>query len=107
MVTHIHLDHADGAGDIARPFAAAQVVAHERGARHLADLTRLMASARLVYGDELDLLFGTLVPTPSERIRAVDQTGTVDLVGGRPSKPDSLTDGPLNPSHPSPVNDAP
>jgi hypothetical protein len=61
----------------------------------------------MVYGDEFDLLFGTLVPTPSERIRAVDQTGTVDLGGGRPSKPDSLTDGPLSPSHPSPVNDAP
>ncbi len=41
------------------------------------------------------------------RLRAVDQTGTVDLGGGRPSKPDSLTDDLLNPSHPSPVNDAP
>ena len=56
---------------------------HELGARHLADPSRLMASARRVYGDELDGLFGTLAPTPAERIRAVERTGVVDLGGGR------------------------
>jgi glyoxylase-like metal-dependent hydrolase (beta-lactamase superfamily II) len=83
VVTHIHLDHAGGAGDIARMFPAAQVVVHELGARHLADPTRLMASARMVYGDELDELFGTLAPTPADRITAVGLTGTIDLGGGR------------------------
>src|SRR3984957_13280984 len=83
VVTHIHLDHAGGTGDIAQMFPEAEVVVHELGARHLADPSRLMASARRVYGDELDGLFGALAPTPAERIRAVERTGVVDLGGGR------------------------
>jgi len=58
-------------------------VVHERGARHLADPSRLMASARQVYGDALDALFGELAPTPAERIRTVEERGSVDLGGGR------------------------
>jgi glyoxylase-like metal-dependent hydrolase (beta-lactamase superfamily II) len=83
VVTHIHLDHAGGAGDIAAMYPAAQVVVHQRGARHLADPSRLMASARMVYGNALDRLFGVLAPVPADRITALDETGTVDLGGGR------------------------
>jgi glyoxylase-like metal-dependent hydrolase (beta-lactamase superfamily II) len=83
VVTHIHLDHAGGTGDMAQMFPAAEVVVHELGARHLADPSRLMASARMVYGDELDELFGELAPTPAARIRTVERTGVVDLGGGR------------------------
>jgi len=83
VVTHIHLDHAGGAGDIAAMFPAAQIVVHQRGARHLADPSRLMAGARLVYGRALERLFGVLAPVPAERIVALDDTGTVDLGGGR------------------------
>ena len=83
VVTHIHLDHAGGTGDIAKMFPHAEVVVHERGARHLVDPSRLMNSARMVYGAELDALFGELAPTPPDRIRAVEQTGTIDLGGGR------------------------
>ena len=83
VVTHIHLDHAGGAGDIAAMFPAAQIVVHQLGARHLADPSRLMASARLVYGDALDRLFGVLSPVPADRIVALEDTGTVDLGGGR------------------------
>jgi len=83
VVTHIHLDHAGGVGDIAAMFPGADVVVHERGARHLADPSRLMASARMVYGDDLDDLFGALAPTPADRIRSVARTGVVDLGGGR------------------------
>ena len=82
-VTHIHLDHAGGTGDVAAMFPSAEIVVHELGARHLADPARLMAGARAVYGDELDDLFGTLAPTPADRIRAVERTGVVDLGGGR------------------------
>ncbi len=83
MVTHIHLDHAGGTGNIAEMYPHAEVVVHERGARHLVDPSRLMNSARMVYGDELDELFGELAPTPADRIRAVRETGTIDLGGGR------------------------
>jgi glyoxylase-like metal-dependent hydrolase (beta-lactamase superfamily II) len=83
VVTHIHLDHAGGAGDIAAMFPAARIVVHQRGARHLADPSRLMASARLVYGDALERFFGVLAPVPAERIVALEDTGTVDLGGGR------------------------
>jgi glyoxylase-like metal-dependent hydrolase (beta-lactamase superfamily II) len=83
VVTHIHLDHAGGVGDIAEMFPSAEVVVHELGARHLADPCRLMASARMVYGDELDELFGELAPTPADRIRTVERVGMVDLGGGR------------------------
>jgi glyoxylase-like metal-dependent hydrolase (beta-lactamase superfamily II) len=83
VVTHIHLDHAGGVGDIAARYPGAVVVVHDTGAPHLADPSRLMNSARRVYGDELDALFGELAPTPGERIRAVGDQGSIDLGGGR------------------------
>jgi glyoxylase-like metal-dependent hydrolase (beta-lactamase superfamily II) len=83
VVTHIHLDHAGGVGDIAEMFPAAQVVVHQLGARHLADPSKLMAGARLFYGDALDRLFGVLAPVPADRIVALEDTGTIDLGGGR------------------------
>src|SRR5262250_1434939 len=82
VVTHIHLDHAGGAGDIAAMFPAAEIVVHQRGARHLADPSRLMDSARSAYGPALDALFGELAPTPAERIRAVEERGSIDLAAG-------------------------
>ena len=83
VVTHIHLDHAGGVGDIAAMYPGAEIVVHERGARHLADPSRLMDSARRVYGRALERLFGILTPTPPERIRAVEERGSIDLGGGR------------------------
>ncbi|MFG1700158.1 MBL fold metallo-hydrolase [Nonomuraea sp. NPDC049309] len=83
VVTHIHLDHAGGVGDIARFFPSAQIVVHEKGARHLADPSRLMTSARMVWGDKLDVLFGELSPTEAERIVALGDTGAIDLGNGR------------------------
>ena len=83
VVTHIHLDHAGGAGDIAAMFPAARIVVHQRGALHLADPVRLMAGARQVYGNALERLFGVLAPVPADRIVALEDSGTVDLGGGR------------------------
>ena len=70
-VTHIHLDHAGGVGDVARAFPNATVYVHEKGARHLADPTRLVDSAARVYGPLLDNLYGRLEPTPAERLHVL------------------------------------
>ena len=83
VVTHIHLDHAGGVGDLAAAFPNAEVVVHERGARHLVSPERLVASARRVYGEVMDRVFGDLLPTPVERVRALDDIDSVDLGGGR------------------------
>jgi glyoxylase-like metal-dependent hydrolase (beta-lactamase superfamily II) len=70
-VTHIHLDHAGGVGDVARAFPAATVYVHEKGARHLADPSRLVDSAARVYGPLLDSLYGRIDPTPAERLHVL------------------------------------
>src|ERR1700680_2514567 len=67
-VTHIHLDHAGGVGDVAEAFPGATVYVHEKGARHLIDPARLVDSASRVYGDLLDSLYGRLEPTPGDRL---------------------------------------
>ncbi len=71
-VTHIHLDHAGGVGDVAAAFPEATVYVHERGARHLVDPAKLVNSAAMVYGDLLDSLYGRLTPTPAERVTVLE-----------------------------------
>ncbi|HEV2360867.1 MAG TPA: MBL fold metallo-hydrolase [Acidimicrobiales bacterium] len=83
VVTHIHLDHAGGVGDVARAFPGATVYVHEKGARHLVDPTRLVDSASRVYGPLLDSLYGRLDPTPEERIHVLADGEGIDVGGGR------------------------
>ncbi|HXW32650.1 MAG TPA: MBL fold metallo-hydrolase, partial [Acidimicrobiales bacterium] len=82
-VTHIHLDHAGGVGDVARAFPAATVYVHPKGARHLADPRRLVDSAAQVYGSLLDSLYGRLDPTPAERIHVREDGEELAVGGGR------------------------
>jgi len=83
VVTHIHLDHAGGVGDLVRAFPRARVYVHPAGARHLADPARLVASAARVYGDMLDSLYGRLDPTPVERISILEDGDEIELGSGR------------------------
>lgn len=68
IVTHIHLDHAGGAGLLLQHCPQAKVVVHPKGARHLADPERLIMGARAVYGDRFDELFDPILPVPEDRI---------------------------------------
>ena len=83
LVTHIHLDHAGGVGDVAAAFPSAVVYVHEHGARHLVDPERLIASAAQVYGGLIDSLYGRLAPTPEDRVHVLYDGDTVDLGDGR------------------------
>lgn len=82
LLTHIHLDHAAGAGQLARIAPGAAVHVHTLGAPHLADPSRLLASAARLYGDMMDALWGTMLPVPAERIRT-PADGEAIRVGGR------------------------
>jgi glyoxylase-like metal-dependent hydrolase (beta-lactamase superfamily II) len=82
-VTHIHLDHAGGVGDVVRAFPNATVYVHEKGARHLVDPSRLVRSAARVYGDLLDSLYGRLEPTPAERVHVLEDGETISIDSNR------------------------
>jgi len=83
VVSHIHLDHAGGAGDVAAAFPSATVVVSDVGAPHLVDPSRLNASSRRVYGDLMDTVYGDCTPTPVDRVRGVADGEVLDLGGGR------------------------
>ncbi|WP_046181040.1 MBL fold metallo-hydrolase [Domibacillus tundrae] len=82
IVTHIHLDHSGGAGLFLQSCPNAKLVVHPKGSRHLADPSRLIASAKMVYGDQFEDLFDPIVPIPKERIIEMEDGGKLDL-GGR------------------------
>jgi len=75
LLTHIHFDHAGATGALCRLWPEAEVWVHERGAKHMADPSRLVASAKRIYGDEFDRLWGEVNPVPEERMKI--------LTGGR------------------------
>ena len=70
-LTHIHLDHAGAAGSLCARYEHLEVWVHERGAPHLADPSRLLASAGRLYGDQMERLWGEVLPVPPERIRVL------------------------------------
>ncbi|HVP68675.1 MAG TPA: MBL fold metallo-hydrolase [Anaeromyxobacteraceae bacterium] len=85
VVTHVHLDHAGGAGALLRELPNATLVAHPRGARHMVDPSGLVAGAAAVYGGEEQLraLYGEVVGAPPERVVEAPDGFLVDL-GERP-----------------------
>ncbi|MBL3527278.1 MAG: MBL fold metallo-hydrolase [gamma proteobacterium endosymbiont of Lamellibrachia anaximandri] len=83
IVTHVHLDHAGGAGALMEKCPEAQLVVHPFGARHMVDPTKLTAGATAVYGKEqFRKAFGRLIPIPQERVIEASDEIVIEL-GGR------------------------
>ncbi|GAB4191433.1 MAG: MBL fold metallo-hydrolase [Wenzhouxiangellaceae bacterium] len=83
MPTHVHLDHAGGVGSLMQHLPKAELLVHPRGLRHLVDPERLEQSSRKVYGDAMfERMYGSIIPAPAERTRAVEEGERVS-VGGR------------------------
>ena len=79
IVTHIHLDHAGGAGLFLQECPNAKVVVHPKGERHLADPTKLIAGARAVYGEKFDSLFNPILPIPKERLMVMNDKDVLSI----------------------------
>jgi glyoxylase-like metal-dependent hydrolase (beta-lactamase superfamily II) len=90
-LTHIHLDHAGAAGSLVRRYPDLEVWVHERGARHLVDPSRLLDSATRLYGEDMERLWGEVLPVPAERLRV--------LHGGEQLGPFSVAYTPGHASH--------
>lgn len=82
VLTHVHLDHAGAAGTLARMLPGARVYVHRLGAPHLIDPTKLVSSARRIYGDQMETLWGPIEPVPAERLTILDD-GDALRVGER------------------------
>ena len=82
ILTHVHLDHAGGAGELLRQLPRARVWLHPRGVRHMVDPAQLMAGASAVYGaDEVARTYGTLVPIAPDRIVEARDGDVIELAG--------------------------
>jgi len=79
LLTHIHLDHAGASGSLVRRWPELEVYVHERGARHMASPDRLLESARQLYGEDMDRLWGEMVPVPEENLRVLHGDETLTL----------------------------
>lgn len=80
--THVHLDHAGATGRLIREMPNAEVVAHEKGAPHLVDPTRLIESATKVFGKAIMELYGAPEPVPADRVATVGKEAHLDLGDG-------------------------
>jgi glyoxylase-like metal-dependent hydrolase (beta-lactamase superfamily II) len=77
LLTHIHLDHAAATGAMVRRWPDLEVYVHERGAPHLIDPSKLLASAGRLYGDQMERLWGEIVPVPEANVRPLAGGETV------------------------------
>ncbi len=78
LLTHIHLDHAGATGTLVSRFPDLRVYVHEVGAPHLIDPSRLLRSAGMLYGDQMDHLWGEVLPVPEANVTALSGGETVE-----------------------------
>jgi len=82
LLTHIHLDHAGAAGTMVKGNPKMRVYVHEKGAPHMVDPSKLLASASRLYGDQMDRLWGEVLPVPADAVTTL-RGGEAIAVGGR------------------------
>jgi glyoxylase-like metal-dependent hydrolase (beta-lactamase superfamily II) len=78
LLTHIHFDHAGASGALVERWPDLRVYVHEKGARHMVDPERLVASARQIWGDDFDRLWGKVVPVPEENLEVLTGGETIE-----------------------------
>ena len=78
LLTHIHFDHAGASGALVERWPDLRVYVHEKGARHMADPERLVASARQIWGEDFDRLWGRVVPVPEENLEVLTGGETIE-----------------------------
>src|SRR5688500_13858822 len=81
LATHIHLDHAGAAGHVLKAARAARLYVHERGAPHMVDPTRLIASATRLYKDDMARLWGAILPVPADRVEVLGDRNSMTICG--------------------------
>lgn len=81
LLTHIHLDHAGVTGTLVKENPAIDVFVHERGARHLVDPAKLIASAGRLYGQDMDRLWGEFLPVSADRLQILRGGERIDAAG--------------------------
>jgi glyoxylase-like metal-dependent hydrolase (beta-lactamase superfamily II) len=82
LLTHIHLDHAGATGTLVKQHPGLEVFVHERGAPHMIDPAKLLASAGRLYGSEMERLWGEFLPVPADRVKVL-KGGERITAGGR------------------------
>jgi len=80
IVTHVHLDHAGGAGSLMQLLPNATLLVHPYGARHMIEPAKLEVGSRMVYGDELfDRIYGVLIPVDENRVRSMEDDASIEF----------------------------
>ncbi|MBV9256939.1 MAG: MBL fold metallo-hydrolase [Ktedonobacteraceae bacterium] len=83
VLTHIHLDHAGMTGSLLRHMPKATVYVHSKGAPHLIDTSKVIASAERIYGDRMEELWGPIEPVPEERLKIIGDSDVLNIAGRR------------------------
>lgn len=81
LITHIHLDHAASVGTLLKECPDARVIVHERGAPHMIDPSKLLASASRLYGDDMERFWGEILPVPATNVDVIGERAQMSVAG--------------------------